>query len=173
MWVVGLAVSGAGEGPQCFHLHCHPSSQLGEVRDCVVHGGVLLSETSAPVMKLTSPHCLSLGLRDAQQMTEDERENPENTAEPVLLMIKAAFLFFLLCFAFFFFFSNGYFCVENESTYSKFHVTFEKPSNLWCYEQSLRQKWGLDSSENCIDLAVKWWFCLFCFNRQTRRNLCV
>lgn len=65
----------AGEGPQCFSPHCHPSSQLGEVRDCVIYWSVLFSEASASVMKLTSPHCLSSELHDAQQVSEDERES--------------------------------------------------------------------------------------------------
>lgn len=64
----------AAEGPQCFSFHCHPCRQWGEVRDCVAHWSVLLLETLASVMKLTSPHCLSLELRDAQQ---DGRENPK------------------------------------------------------------------------------------------------
>lgn len=70
-----------GEGPHCFSLYCHPSRQLGEVKDCVIQWSVLLSETSTSVMKLTSPHCLSLELHDAQRVTEDGRwGNPEITA---------------------------------------------------------------------------------------------
>ncbi len=67
-------------------------------------------------MKLTSPHCLSLGLHDAQQVSEDRRENPEITAKPVLFLIKVFFCLSgpaLLT-------SN--FCFANEATYTSFET---------------------------------------------------
>lgn len=66
----------ATEGLQCFSLHCHRSSRWGEVRDCVIRWSVLLSETSTPVVNLTSSHCLSLEVCDAQ-VIKDGRSNTE------------------------------------------------------------------------------------------------
>lgn len=64
----------ATEGLQCFSLHCYRSSRWGEVRDCVIRWSMLLSETPTPVMNLTSSHCLSLEVCDAQ-VIKDGRSN--------------------------------------------------------------------------------------------------
>lgn len=50
------------------------SSQLGEMRDCLVHWRMQLSRTSATVMELRSPHCFSLKQHEARQCT-DTRQN--------------------------------------------------------------------------------------------------
>lgn len=58
------------------------SSQLGEMRDCLMHWRTLLSQTSATVMELRSPHWFSLKQHEAQQCTDTGKNQRTLQREP-------------------------------------------------------------------------------------------